>query len=195
MLLDELTKQFGKKNIPDIRPGDTVRVSFKVTEEAKTRLQIFEGICIGKKHGNSLNGSFTIRKVSAGFGVERTFPIHSPLISKIEKIRSRKIRRSKLYFIRDLVGKKAKKVKESKDYQMWEEALSEEEITRIEEEKKKAAEEKAAKVAKKQEELDKKFEAATASHEQVEAKVGENVKSKEDSGQDRGKPGAPVSSK
>ena len=195
MLLDDLTKQFGKKNIPDIRPGDTVRISFKVTEAGKTRLQIFEGICIAKKHGNSLNGSFTLRKISAGVGVERTFPLHSPLISKIEKIKSRRVRRAKLYFVRGLVGKKAKKAREQKDYKMWEEALSGEEIAKIEEEKKKAAGEKAAKIAKKQEELDKKFEAAAASHEQAEAQEGENAKSKEDSGQGGRETSARISGK
>ena len=176
MLLADLTKQFGKKNIPDIRPGDTVRVSFKITEAGKTRLQIFEGICIGKKHGNSLNGSFTLRKISAGIGVERTFPLHSPLITKLEKIKSRKVSRAKLYFLRDLVGKKAKKVKESKDYKMWEEAISEEEIAKVEEEKRIAAEEKAKKKQKKAEELEKKFEEASAAHEQTQEKQDDTQK-------------------
>lgn len=166
MLLQDLTKQFGKKNIPDIRPGDTVRVSFKITEAGKTRLQTFEGICIARKHGNSLNGSFSLRKISSGIGVERTFPLHSPLIEKIEKIKSRKVRRSKLYFIRDLVGKKAKKAREAKDYQMWEEALSEEEIAQIEEEKRRTAAAKEAQKAKEKEALEKKFETAAAAHEE-----------------------------
>lgn len=169
MLLQDLTKQFGKKNIPQIRSGDTLRVYFKVTEAGKTRLQTFEGICISRKHGDSLNGSFTLRKISGEIGVERTFPIHSPLISKIEKIKSRQTRRSKLYFVRDLVGKKAKKIRETKDYKMWEEALSEEEITRIEQEKRQAAEAKAAKKEKEKAELEKKFEAAAAAHEEVKA--------------------------
>jgi large subunit ribosomal protein L19 len=176
MLLQDLTQQFGKKNIPDIRPGDTVRVSFKITEQDKTRLQTYEGICIAKKHGNSLNGSFTLRKISGGIGVERTFPFHSPLISKIEKIKSRQVSRAKLYFIRDLIGtkgapfggKKAKKARETKDYKMWEEALSEEEIATIEEEKRQAARAKAVVKEKEKEELEKKFEEASAAHEQAE---------------------------
>src|SRR3990172_5282879 len=159
-MLQELTKQFGKKNIHQIRPGDTVRVSFKITEGAKTRIQTFEGICISKKHGETLNGSFTIRKISGGIGVERTFPLHSPLITKLEKVKSRKVRQSKLYFVRDLVGKKAKKAKEQKDYKMWEEAISEEEIANIEAEKKIAAEAKKAKKAQEEEELQKKFDSA-----------------------------------
>lgn len=173
MLLQDLTKQFGKKNIPEIRPGDTVRISFKITEAGKTRLQIFEGICIAKKHGNSLNGSFTLRKISSGIGVERTFPLHSPLIEKIEKIKSRKVRRAKLYFVRDLVGKKAKKARETKDYQMWEEAISEEEMAKIEEEKRQAAAAKEAQKAKEKEALEKKFETAAAAHEKQ--KQQENI--------------------
>lgn len=171
MFIQDLTKQFGKKNIPDIRPGDTLRVSFKVVEQNKTRIQTFEGICIAKKHGNSLDGSFTLRKITGGVGVERNFPLHSPLISKIEKIKSRKVRQSKLYFIRDLVGKKTKKASEKKDYQMWEEALSEEEIAAVEAEKKLAAEAKAQKKAKQKEELEKKFEQAVSAHEQAENKL------------------------
>lgn len=170
MLLQDLTKQFGKKNIPQIRPGDSVRVFYKITEGNKTRLQSYEGICIAKKHGDSLNGSFTLRKISGGVGVERTFPIHSPLISKIEKIKTRKTRCAKLYFVRDLVGKKAKKVREKKDYKIWEEAISEEEIAEIEEEKRQAAKNKEEAKEQEKEELEKKFEAATAAHEEAEKK-------------------------
>ena len=170
MLLQDITKQFGKKNIPQIKPGDTIKVSFKITEGSKTRIQTFEGICISRKHGASLDGSFTLRKISSGVGVERNFPLHSPLITKIEKIKSRKVRRAKLYYLRDLVGKKAQRMSETKDYKMWEEALSEEEIAKIEEEKRLAAEKKAEKKKKKQEELDKKFEQAAVAHKQAEEK-------------------------
>ncbi len=174
MDLINLTKQFGKKNIPEISPGDTIKVSFKITEAGKTRLQVFEGICISTKHGKSLNGSFSLRKISGGVGVERTFPLHSPLVAKIEKIKSRKVRRAKLYFIRDLVGKKAKKAREQKDYKMWEEAISEEEIEKIDEEKKIAADKKKEIKAKEKEELDKKFEQAVATHKEKEEKKDDN---------------------
>lgn len=170
MNLEKLTQQFGKKNIPQIRPGDTVRVSFKITEGNKTRIQAFEGICLKLSNGKSLNGSFTLRKISAGIGVERTFPIHSPLVTKIEKIKSRRVRQAKLYFLRGLVGKKAKKAHEAKDYKMWEEAISEEEIEKIEEDKKEVAEKKAEVKAKQKEELDKKFEQAVATHKEEEKK-------------------------
>lgn len=166
MKLQELTQTFGKKNIPEIRPGDTVRVSFKITEAGKTRIQGFEGICIGLSGGKSLNGSFTLRKISFGIGVERTFPLHSPLITKLEKIKSRRVRRAKLYFIRELVGKKAKKAREQKDYKMWEEAISEEEEAKIEEEKKIEAEKKVEAKEKEKEELEQKFEQAVASHKE-----------------------------
>src|SRR3989304_5241249 len=91
------TKQFTKKNIPEIRPGDTVRVHFKITESGKSRIQIFEGIVIALKHGKGLNGTLKIRRISSGVGVERTFPLHSPLITKFEKVKSRKVRQAKLY--------------------------------------------------------------------------------------------------
>jgi len=164
-----LVEKFGKKNIPDIHVGDTVRVYFKVTEGAKTRIQIFEGICMALKHGRGLDGSMKLRKISGGIGVERTFPLHSPLISKFEKVKSIKVRQAKLYFLRDLVGKKARrKSGELKDFQMWEEALSEEELAKIEEDKKVAAEKKAEAKAKKEKELKDKFDKAVAAHQEVD---------------------------
>jgi len=195
MLLQDLTQQFGKKNIPEIKPGDTLKVHFKITEGGKTRIQVFEGICIAKKHGASLDGSFTVRKISSGIGVERTFPIHSPLVSKIEKVKSRQVRHAKLYHLRDLVGKKAKKVRESKDYKMWEEALSEEEIAEIEEQKKAAAEVKAQKKLKEKEELEKKFEAAAAAHHQAEEQVEKDDSKKQDAGKEGGEPSVSASQK
>ena len=86
----------------DMRPGDTVRVVQKVKEGDKTRLQTFEGLVIAKKHGKGITGTFTVRKVSAGIGVERIWPIHSPIIDKIEIVRrATRVRRAKLYYIRD----------------------------------------------------------------------------------------------
>ena len=169
-MLAYLTKQFGKANLPDIRPGDTIRVSFKVREGEKTRLQTVEGICIGRHKGQTLDASIKLRKIGSGIGIERTFPLHSPLISKFEKIKSRRTRRAKLYFLRDFVGKKAKKIKKQKDYKLWEEALSEEEISEIEAQKTLAAEKKAAQKELKQAELDKKYQAAIASHSKEKSK-------------------------
>lgn len=165
----ELTTQFGKKTIPDIRPGDTIRVYFKIIESGKTRIQIFEGLVIAQKHGKGLDGSIKLRKISGGIGVERTFPIHSPLITKFEKINSTKVRRSKLYFMRNIISKKRRKKDiETKDYKIWEEALTEEELAKIEEDKARVAKGKAEKKAEKEKELKEKFEQAVESRKEEE---------------------------
>ncbi|QQG49852.1 MAG: 50S ribosomal protein L19 [Candidatus Berkelbacteria bacterium] len=89
-----------KKSIPDVRSGETVRVHYKIREGNKERIQIFEGLVISTSKGGNLQGSFTVRKVVSGVGVERSFPIHSPHIAKIERLKSGKVRRAKLYFVR-----------------------------------------------------------------------------------------------
>lgn len=106
-----LAQNFNKlqlKNIPDMKPGDTVKIHQKIKEKDKYRIQIFEGLVIAKKHGKGINGAITVRKVLSGVGVEKTFPLHSPLIDKIEIARRSKVRRSKLYYIRQATGKKAR---------------------------------------------------------------------------------------
>lgn len=90
------------------RVGDTVKVHQKVKDGDKDRIQIFEGLVIAKKHGNQPNGTFTVRKISFGVGVERVFPLHSPLIANIEIVKSAKVRRGKIYFIRTAKGKRSK---------------------------------------------------------------------------------------
>jgi large subunit ribosomal protein L19 len=97
-----------RKNL-DIRTGDTVRVSVKIEEKGKTRVQMFEGLVIARKHGTEAGGTFTVRKVSHGVGVERIFPLYSPSIEKIEVIRRTSTRRSKLYFIREKVARDIRK--------------------------------------------------------------------------------------
>ncbi len=92
---------------PDMRPGDTVRVHVKVREGEKERIQVFEGLIIGQHRGGS-RATFTVRKVSFGQGVERIFPLHSPMIDKIDVVRSARVRRAKLYFLRKLRGKAAR---------------------------------------------------------------------------------------
>ena len=92
---------------PQMKSGDTVRVHVKVREGDKERIQVFEGIVIGM-HRGGVRSSFTVRKVSFGQGVERIFPLHSPIIQKVEVVRSAKVRRAKLYFLRDLKGKAAR---------------------------------------------------------------------------------------
>lgn len=93
----------------DIRTGDTIRVSLKIQEKGKTRIQMFEGLVIARKHGAETGGTFTVRKISHGVGVERIFPLYSPAIEKIEIIRRTNTRRSKLYFIREKVTRDIRK--------------------------------------------------------------------------------------
>jgi large subunit ribosomal protein L19 len=154
--------KFMKKNVPDLFPGDTIKVHLKVTEGAKERVQIFEGLVIAVKHGKGLSGTFMVRKDSFGIGVERVFPLHSPKIIKIERIKHSKVRRSKLYYMRELTGKNARLKEASRDYKMWEEKDAEEELEKIEAEKAKQAEASAAKKAEKDAEFEKKAESALA---------------------------------
>jgi large subunit ribosomal protein L19 len=103
----QIERLTGKKRIPTFRPGDTLKVTIRITEGDKSRLQAFEGMCIARKN-NSVNSNFTVRKLSHGEGVERVFPLFSPIIEKIEVIRKGDVRRAKLYYLRDLTGKKAR---------------------------------------------------------------------------------------
>ncbi len=96
------------KAIPDFAPGDTVRVGYKVTEGTRTRVQAFEGVVIGRKGGNGIGGSFTVRKISFGEGVERVFPLYSTNIDSIEVVRRGRVRRAKLYYLRSRRGKSAR---------------------------------------------------------------------------------------
>lgn len=96
-----------KENAPAVNVGDTVKVHVKIKEGEKYRIQIFEGTVIAKKHGG-INETFTVRRVAHGCGIERVFPVHSPVVDKVEVVRSGKVRRSKLYYLRDRVGKAAK---------------------------------------------------------------------------------------
>lgn len=187
-----LETKFMKKNVPDLFSGDTVRVHLKVKEGAKERVQIFEGLVIAVKHGKSLNGTFTVRKDSFGIGVERVFPLHSPRIIKVERIKHSRVRRSKLYFMRELTGKNARLKEVNRDYKMWEEKEAEEELAKLEAEKAKAAEAAAAKKAAKDAELEKKAESALASRNdgKAEEKRPEKADEKVEEGskQDERKP-------
>ncbi len=103
-----------EKEIDEIRPGYTVRVHQKIKEGDKQRIQIFEGLVIARKHGKGINSTITVRKISQGIGVERIFPVHAPFIEKIEIVKKHKIRRAKLYYIRDKSAKEAR-LKEIKE--------------------------------------------------------------------------------
>ena len=102
-----ITKILSTKKITDFSPGDTIKVGVKIIEGKKERIQYFEGVCIAKK-SRDLNSSFTVRKISFGEGVERTFPLYGTLIDSIKVIRSGKVRRAKLYYLRDRTGKSAR---------------------------------------------------------------------------------------
>jgi large subunit ribosomal protein L19 len=107
-----------RKDIPPFRPGDQVKVHVKVREGGRERLQVFEGVVIARR-GGGLRESFTVRKVSFGVGVERTFPIHAPAIAKLEVVRHGKVRRAKLYYLRELSGRRAKIEERRSRIQEW----------------------------------------------------------------------------
>ncbi|HET7274143.1 MAG TPA: 50S ribosomal protein L19 [Longimicrobiaceae bacterium] len=103
----ETQKEYIKEDIPSFRPGDTVRVNVRVREGEKERIQAFEGVCIARKHGG-VSETFTVRKISSGIGVERIFPLHSPSVDSIVVVRHGRVRRAKLYYLRNLRGKAAR---------------------------------------------------------------------------------------
>jgi large subunit ribosomal protein L19 len=104
---EQMAKLSANKTIPDFEPGDTVLVNVKVVEGERTRVQAYEGVCIGRS-GSGLNENFTVRKISYGEGVERVFPLFSPMIDSIKIVRRGKVRRAKLYYLRSRRGKKAR---------------------------------------------------------------------------------------
>ena len=112
-MLELIDKEGVKSDVTPFNVGDTVKVHFKIVEGNKERIQIFEGLVIARKNGG-VRETFTVRKISSGVGVERVFPVHSPRIDKIEVTRQGDVRRAKLYYIRDLTGKAATRVKEKK---------------------------------------------------------------------------------
>jgi len=168
----QIERLTGKKRIPTFRPGDTLKVTIRITEGDKSRLQAFEGMCIARKN-NSVNSNFTVRKLSHGEGVERVFPLFSPIIEKIEVIRKGDVRRAKLYYLRDLTGKRARiadrdRGDEADQYAMIEEAPVEEISSNVNE----------ASVESQQETLEQAQETETAQVEQKE-EPSEEVKEEE----------------
>jgi len=106
-LIKDITASQMKENLPDLRPGQNVRVDVKIKEGDKSRIQAFEGIVI-KVQGSGIGKTFTVRKMSSGVGVERTFPLHSPVVDKITVLRTGKVRRARLYYLKDRAGKSAR---------------------------------------------------------------------------------------
>ena len=111
MRIDELDKlhikKIGKKKLPEFSPGDTLKVNVRIIEGKRQRIQAYEGVCIAKKN-KGINSTFTVRKISFGEGVERLFPVHSPNVESVEVVRSGKVRRAKLYYLRERTGKSAR---------------------------------------------------------------------------------------
>ena len=105
---EQIERLTGERDIPDFRPGDTVRVNYKVVEGARERIQAYEGVVIARRGGKNLNASFIVRKISSGEGVERIFPLYSPNIAGIEVIRRGRVRRAKLYYLRERRGRSAR---------------------------------------------------------------------------------------
>ena len=167
----QIEKLTSKKRVPAFRPGDTLKVTVRITEGSKSRLQAFEGICIARKN-NSVNSNFTVRKISHGEGVERVFPLFSPLVEKIEVVRKGDVRRAKLYYLRELSGKKARiadkdRGDEADQYEYIEEATPVEETKTADTETNAAEEPKAEEVEAKQ---------AETKAEEAEAKPAEESK-------------------
>jgi len=164
------------KNNTEVRVGDTVRVHQKIKEGEKERIQVFEGLVIAKKHGNGINGTFTVRKVTSGVGVEKIFPIHMPMIEKIEIVKSGKVRRSKIYYIRQATGRKGRlkeikrKVKES----------VKEEIKELEKSEEATEENKAEAVEKKEDKGIEDSKEAVKAENKKEEKKEETKNKKED---------------
>ena len=167
----QIEKLTSKKRVPAFRPGDTLKVTVRITEGSKSRLQAFEGICIARKN-NSVNSNFTVRKISHGEGVERVFPLFSPLVEKIEVVRKGDVRRAKLYYLRELSGKKARiadkdRGDEADQYEYIEEAPPLEETKTADTDTNAAEEPKAEEVEAKQ---------AETKVEEAEAKPAEESK-------------------
>ena len=169
----QIEKLTSKKRVPAFRPGDTLKVTVRITEGSKSRLQAFEGICIARKN-NSVNSNFTVRKISHGEGVERVFPLFSPLVEKIDVVRKGDVRRAKLYYLRELSGKKARiadkdRGDEADQYEYIEEAPPVEEIKTADTDTKAVEEPKAQDVEVKQEETKVEEEAKPAEESKEEA--------------------------
>lgn len=158
-----------------VRPGDTVRVHLKIEERGKTRIQVFEGLVIARKHGNEPGATFTVRTTMSGVGVEKIFPLYSPVIDKIEIIKRSKVRRAKLYFIRDKVAREMRR--QLRRLSLTDIATVSE---REQEESRKKAEEKAEAAKQAEEEAKKKAEEeAAAKQEEAPADAAEEEVSEE----------------
>ena len=153
-LAEPVLKLFKKKTLPNIEVGDIVRVHQKIREGGKERIQVFEGVVIAKHRSKSLDATFTVRRIASGVGVERTYLVHSPNITKVEFKKSSSVRRSKLYYLRELTGKALKLKDKKKAKDSWEELLVADEKVQTEATEEDIAEAIAADKEKKAEEAE-----------------------------------------
>ena len=178
----QIEKLTSKKRVPAFRPGDTLKVTVRITEGSKSRLQAFEGVCIARKN-NSVNSNFTVRKISHGEGVERVFPLFSPIVEKIDVIRKGDVRRAKLYYLRELSGKKARiadrdRGDEADQYEYIEDTQIPEESKTVNENVEAQEQTKAENANAKQDES--KVEAEAKSAEESKAKAAEESSKEEE---------------
>ena len=178
----QIEKLTAKKRVPAFRPGDTLKVTVRITEGSKSRLQAFEGVCIARKN-NLVNSNFTVRKISHGEGVERVFPLFSPIVEKIDVIRKGDVRRAKLYYLRELSGKKARiadrdRGDEADQYEYIEETQIAEETKTIKENVEAQEQTQAEDTNAKQDEP--KVEAEAKSAEESKAEAAEESSKEED---------------
>ena len=178
----QIEKLTSKKRVPAFRPGDTLKVTVRITEGSKSRLQAFEGVCIARKN-NSVNSNFTVRKISHGEGVERVFPLFSPIVEKIDVIRKGDVRRAKLYYLRELSGKKARiadrdRGDEADQYEYIEDTQIPEESITVNENVEAQEQTKAENANAKQDES--KVEAEAKSAEESKAKAAEESSKEEE---------------
>ena len=184
----QIEKLTAKKRVPAFRPGDTLKVTVRITEGSKSRLQAFEGICIARKN-NSVNSNFTIRKISHGEGVERVFPLFSPIVEKIDVIRKGDVRRAKLYYLRELSGKKARiadkdRGDEADQYEYLEETQTTEESETVKENVEAQEQTKTENANAKQDEAKVEVEAKSAEESKAEA-AEESIKEEDKAAEDK----------
>lgn len=125
-IIDKVNRLHERKKIADVSTGDRVRVHQKIREGNKERIQVFEGVVIKTSGGKGIQGSFTVRRIASSVGVEKTFPLHLPTIVKVEKLKSAKVGQSRIYYVRGLVGRAAKRLKKEKEVSdVWEDVIEE----------------------------------------------------------------------
>jgi large subunit ribosomal protein L19 len=127
--ITHFAQQSMKKSVPALRPGDTVRVHQKIREGNKERIQIFEGVVMAVRGSKAINSSFVVRRIASGVGVERTFPLHSPNVVKVERLKSSKVRQARLYYLRERFGRLARMRGEVRSQDAWQELKDDKEVT------------------------------------------------------------------